>query len=91
MKDSIWLSDRGGRFVLSPKRGMCTDINADICQTLTAKGQNNWTGSFISPDIDYLEKSTTIGSTQPVKIHMKNGNIYTFDGSEFKLIYEHQD
>lgn len=63
--------------IVDEPKWMCTDINADIAQTLTAKGQQNWTGSFISPDIEKLEKSTTIGSTEPVKIHLKNGETIT--------------
>jgi site-specific DNA-cytosine methylase len=79
MSNSYWLSEKGVRFVLAPKRGMATDVNADIAQPLTAKGQSNWTGSFISPDIERLEKSTTIGGTEPVKIHLKNGETITSD------------
>lgn len=67
--ESCYLSEKGKKYVCDPKRGMCTDINADICQTLTAKGQSNWTGSFVSEDIDRLEKDTTIGSNEPTKIY----------------------
>ena len=77
--DKYYLSDKGVKFVLDPKRGMCTDVNADIAQTLTAKGQQNWTGSFISPDIEYIEKSNSIGSTDPTVIHLKNGETITSD------------
>lgn len=80
---SIWISNKGIKYILSPKRGMATDINADIAQTITAVGQNNWTGSFISPDIDYIEKDSTIGSQQPIKIHMNDGRIIYFDGINF--------
>ena len=72
-----WVSDKGVKFICDPKRGMCTDINADVIQPLTARGQANWTGSFVSPDIDHLEKSSTIGSTEPTKIHLKNGSMVT--------------
>jgi DNA (cytosine-5)-methyltransferase 1 len=72
-----YVSEKGVKFILSPKRGMCTDVNADVAQPLTAKGQQNWTGSFVSPDIESLEKSTTIGSTEPVKINLKNGETIT--------------
>lgn len=75
--ENYYLSDKGVKFVLDPKRGMCTDINADVAQTLTAKGQQNWTGSFISPDIDYIEKSSSIGSAEPTVIHLKNGETIT--------------
>lgn len=68
--EKYYLSNKGIEYVLAPKRGMATDINANVCQPMTAKGQNNWTGSFISPDIDHIEKSTTIGSKEPTKIYL---------------------
>lgn len=80
-----YLSDKGVKFVLDPKRGMLTDINADISQTVTAKGQQNWTGSFVSPDIQSIEKSTTIGSKEPVKIHLMNGQTITSDDDTSQL------
>lgn len=79
--ETVWLSEKGKRYVCDPKRGMCTDINADVCQTLTAKGQSNWTGSFVSPDIDSLEKSTNIGSSEPTLIHLKDGRTITSNDS----------
>lgn len=75
--EEFYLSEKGKKYVCDPKRGMCTDINADLCQTLTAKGQSNWTGSFVSEDIDRLEKSKTIGSNEPTKIYLKNGEQIT--------------
>jgi site-specific DNA-cytosine methylase len=75
--ENCYVSEKGVRFICSPKRGMATDVNADICQPLTAKGQANWTGSFVSPDIESLEKSSTIGSTEPTKINLKNGETIT--------------
>jgi DNA (cytosine-5)-methyltransferase 1 len=75
--ENCYVSEKGVRFICSPKRGMATDVNADICQPLTAKGQANWTGSFISPDIESLEKSSTIGSTELTKINLKNGETIT--------------
>lgn len=71
--DKYYLSEKGVKYVLSPKRGMCTDINPDVIQPLTAKGQSNWTGSFVSPDIKEVKKSSTIGSTEPVQLILKNG------------------
>lgn len=71
VEEKYYLSDKGIEYVLAPKRGMATDINADISQPMTAKEQNNWTGSFISPDIDHIEKSTTIGSKEPTKVYIK--------------------
>lgn len=75
--DKKWISTKGVKYITDPKRGLCTDINADISQTITAVGQSNWTGSFVSPDIDHLEKSTTIGSTEPTRIHLKDGSVVT--------------
>lgn len=79
MFEKYQLSHKGVRFICAPKRGMCTDINPQICQTITAKGQTNWTGSFISKTIDHLEKSKTIGSTEPTKIYLKDGRVLTSD------------
>jgi DNA (cytosine-5)-methyltransferase 1 len=77
INNNFYLSDKGKKFVCDPKRGMCTDINPDVCITLTAKGQANWTGSFVSSDIEKIEKSKTIGSTEPTKIHLKSGQTIT--------------
>lgn len=79
VKDDRYLSEKGVKYILDPKRGMATDINADISQPLTAKGQQNWTGSFFSPDIESIEKSSTIGMQEPTKIHLKNGETITSD------------
>jgi DNA (cytosine-5)-methyltransferase 1 len=75
--ENCYVSEKGVRFICSPKRGMTTDVNAEISQPLTAKGQANWTGSFVSPDIENLEKSSTIGSTEPTKINLKSGETVT--------------
>ena len=81
--ENCYVSEKGVRFICSPKRGMATDVNADVSQPLTAKGQANWTGSFISPDIENLEKSSTIGSNEPTKINLKDGSSVYFDGVNF--------
>lgn len=75
--EDYYVSEKGVKFICDSKRGMATDINPDIAQPLTAKGQNNWTGTFISPNIDHLEKSKTLGSTKPTKIVLKNGETMT--------------
>lgn len=75
--EKYYMSPKGVKYILSPKRGMCTDINSNVAQTLTARGHQSWTGSFISPDIEYIEKSTTIGSQQPTVIHLVGGQIMT--------------
>lgn len=75
--ENYFVSEKGVKFICDPKRGMCTDVNADVSQPLTAKGQQNWTGSFISPDIENLEKSSSIGSKEPTKINLKDGTQIT--------------
>lgn len=77
VEDDYYISDKGVKYILDPKRGMCTDVNAEVAQTLTAKGQQNWTGSFVSPDIDYIEKENAIGSNNPTVIHLKSGETIT--------------
>ena len=74
---SDYVSEKGVKYILDSKRGMATDVNAEICQSLTAKGQANWTGSFVSPDIESIEKSSTIGSEEPTKINLKDGTQIT--------------
>lgn len=76
-----YMSEKAVKYITSPKRGMVADVNPNTAITITAKGQSNWTGSFVSPDIDYIEKSQCIGSDEPVKIVMKNGEVYTNDGN----------
>lgn len=74
---SDYVSEKGVKYILDSKRGMATDVNADISQPLTAKGQANWTDSFVSPDIESIEKSSTIGSEEPTKINLKDGTQIT--------------
>lgn len=80
-----YLSEKGVKYILDSKRGMATDVNPNVAQPLTAKGQSNWTGSFISPDIDHIEKSTTLGSKEPTKVHLKNGETITQNDDISKL------
>lgn len=62
---------------------MATDINPDIAQPITAVGQNNWTGTFISPEIEYIDRPSEIGGGVPTKIVLKNGKVLYFDGQQF--------
>ena len=71
--EKYFISTKGIKYICSPKRGVATDVNAEVAQPLTAKGQQNWTGSFVSPNIDHLEKSSEIGGDNPVTIKMKDG------------------
>lgn len=89
--ENCYVSKKGVKYICSPKRGMTTDVNANVCQPLTANGQANWTGSFISPDIESLEKSSAICGTEPTKINLKSGKTVYFDGEKFiepKIIRE---
>ena len=79
-KQNKWLSQKGVNYILDSKRGMCTDVNANVSQPLTT--QSNWTGSFISPDIERVERTTEIGSKEPTKITLKNGEHITSEEKE---------
>lgn len=70
---NVWLSDKGKSYVLDGKRGMATDVNSDVAQPVTT--QSNWTGSFISPDIEKVEKDSTIGKGESTII-LKNGESF---------------
>lgn len=59
-----WISQKGVRYILHPKRGAWTCINGDIACCVTAKGQDNWIGTFISPDIDHIERSPIQGGAR---------------------------
>lgn len=58
VEDKYYLSPKGIEYITNPLRleKKYTNINADVAVTVTAKGQSNWTGSFISDEV--------IGSTQ---------------------------
>lgn len=86
MSDSPYVSRKGVNYILSPKRGMCADVNPKVCQPLTAKGQANWTGSFISPDIDHIVRPRKIGGGTPTIIYMRNGAVYEYDGKHYRKL-----
>lgn len=83
---SDWLSDKAVRYILSPKRGMCTDINPDISQPITAKGQMNWTGTFISPDIIRIDRNGEINGGGTTTIYLASGDVIEYDGKTVKKI-----
>ena len=57
--EKYYISEKGIRYITSEKRlGTFTNLNPDLAITLTAKGQNNWTGSFVSEQTGYIEKGT---------------------------------
>ena len=84
--EKYYLSNKGVDFVLAPERGMTTSINPTICQPLTACGQNNWNGSFISDDVSHLEKSSKIGGKSPVRIVMRSGEEFIREADSPEII-----
>lgn len=48
--EKYFLSEKGGRYITTPERlaKKYTQIDGDIAVPVTAKGNNNWTGTFIS-------------------------------------------
>lgn len=49
VEEKYYLSSKTVKYITNPKRleKNFTNINSDIASTLTAKGQSNWTGSFV--------------------------------------------
>ena len=80
---TLWLSEKGIRYVLHPKRGGWTNINPDVCMSLTAKGQSNWIGTFISPEIDHIVREPKQGGRMPTEVYLKDGRKYRFDGERW--------
>lgn len=78
-----WLSRKAVDYILAPKRGAFNLINPPICSTITAKGQNNWIGTFISPDIDFVERDAKLGGEKPTVIHLVDGTVYEYDGKRY--------
>lgn len=74
------MSQKGVDYILKPKRGGWTNINPDVAMTLTAKGQSNWSGSFISDTIAYIERPDKI---RPTKIVHKDGSVIYYDGNNY--------
>lgn len=56
--EKYYVSQKGCKYILSPKRGKWTTINPEFASTLTAVGQSNWIGSFISDNIDHIERDS---------------------------------
>ena len=72
--EKYYVSQKGCKYILSPKRGKWTTINPEFASTLTAVGQSNWIGSFISDNIDHIERGSKTRDT--TKVIMKNGDSY---------------
>lgn len=70
--EKYFLSQKGVNYVTDKTRleKNYTDINADAAITITAKGQSNWTGSFVTDDIG-IQK--VINGTQRNRVYGENG------------------
>lgn len=51
--EKYFISEKGVEYVTNPKRieKKFTQVNGDIALCITAKGNENWTGNFIAPEI----------------------------------------
>ena len=81
--EKYFLSGKGVNYVLNEKRknNNWTNIDADISIPLTAKGQSNWTGSFVS-ETGYIEKGT--GQHQSNTVYSANGVSPTLTATDYK-------
>lgn len=81
--DKFYLSDKALRYITDEKRldNHWTDINPDVAIPLTAKGQGNWTGSFIG---DYQEEEY---DTLKIKEATSTGYAEAHDGDSVNLAY----
>lgn len=80
----------GGRYITNPKRieKKYTQIDGDIAVPVTAKGQSNWTGTFISDRgakverTGYIEKGT--GLHQSNEVFSQDGLARAVQARDFK-------
>lgn len=75
---SIWLSEKGKRYILHPKRFKFCFVNPDIASTIAAVSCTNWQGTFVSPDVKNIEYKG--GQTV---ISLNDGTMYAFDGERW--------
>lgn len=74
----VWLSEKGIKYILNPKRGAWCLINPDISSAIMAKGMQQWNGTFISESCEYVERKD--GVTKIVDI---GGKVLYYDGDDF--------
>lgn len=74
--EKYYLSLKAKEYITNPKRmaNNFTNINSDIAIPITAKGQNNWTGSFIADD-----QLNLVGNINPSGNGI-GGNVYHANG-----------
>ena len=74
--EKYYLSFKAIEYIANPKRlaNNFTNINSDIAIPITAKGQNNWTGSFIADDqLNLVGNINTSGNGIGGNVYHANG------------------
>lgn len=79
--EKYYVSDRGGRDITNPERlrKKYTQIDGEIAVPVTAKGQSNWTGDFISDGVGGISKA------------VRSGGRGSFDRHTWDLVREEDD
>jgi len=78
--EKYFVSDKGKAFITNPMRlaKKYTSVDSDVALCLTAKGQSNWTGTFVSEE----PKVKQIGNLMPSKtrVNPNQGRLYDSEG-----------
>lgn len=86
--EKYYLSNKAVKYITKPERleKNFTNISADVAIPITAKGQSNWTGSFVSDcsinEIGYIEKGT--GQHQSNTVYGDNGIMECLSATDYK-------
>lgn len=85
--EKYFLSDKGFQYVTNPMRlqKKHTTVGGDIALCLTAKGNSNWTGTFVPDRIPMVKQ---IGNCRPTKTRSNpnQGRIYDANGISPTLV-----
>lgn len=83
--EKYYLSLKAKEYITNPKRmaNNFTNINSDIAIPITAKGQNNWTGSFIADE--RTPKIEQVAQLYPNSGNPQNGRVISSDGISYSL------
>lgn len=79
LEDSVdekyFVSDKGVAFITNPMRlaKKYTAVDGDISLCLTAKGQQNWTGTFVTDSIDMVGMLDMKGNEQVRRVYGTDG------------------
>lgn len=82
--EKYYVSDKAIRYITKQERieKKYTQINGDVSVPVTAVGQNNWTGTFISDKQGYIENGT--GEHQSNAVYTSEGNARALVATEYK-------